>query len=52
VTVAELIEVLKTMPQHANVELTDTADCTESISTWQWTSSQDGTKYVFLSRDE
>ncbi len=47
-TVAELIELLKTVPQDAKIELKDTADCTNAIDTWFWTRPSDAQQFLFL----
>ena len=49
-TVQELIELLKTLPQTAKVELTGTAGCTDEIETWYW--QRDNEEYVFLNVKE
>jgi hypothetical protein len=51
-TVAELIELLKAVPQDAKIELLDTADCTETIDTWFWTRPSDGQHFLFLTPRE
>jgi hypothetical protein len=50
-TVSELIELLKTMPQDATIELTSTAGCTPDVETWYWQSEHNG-EFLFLSPKE